>query len=77
MPKVAVDVVTPKPQINSVTIQLSADEAKKLRRVCYYNHTVAEKFRGNPNGGRRKGDDILAFMSSLGNSLKKQGVERF
>ena len=66
-----------KPEVDSVTITLSGDEAKKLRRVCYYNKTVSARFVNNPNGGRRKGEDILAFMTSLGNSLKKQGVERF
>lgn len=60
-----------------VTITLSGEEAKKLRRVCYYNKTVAQKFKSNPNGGSRKADDILAFMTGLGNGLKKQGVERF
>ena len=60
-----------------VTISLTGEEAKKLRRVCYYNKTVAQKFKSNQNGGSRKADDILAFMTSLGNSLKKQGVERF
>jgi hypothetical protein len=60
-----------------VTIELTGEEAKKLRRVCYYNKTVAQKFRGNEAGGPRKADDILAFMSSLGNSLKSKGIERF
>lgn len=60
-----------------VTITLSGEEAKKLRRVCYYNKTVAAKFRSNQAGGPRKADDILAFMSSLGNSLKSKGIDRY
>lgn len=61
----------------SITITLSAEEATKLRRVCYYNKTVSRKFRDNANGGYRKAQDIDAFMGSLGNSLKAQGVDRF
>lgn len=60
-----------------VTIELSGEEAKKLRRMCYYNKTVAKKFRTNPAGGQRKADDLLAFMSGLGSKLKANGVERF
>lgn len=66
-----------RPQIDSVTLTLSADEASKLRRIMYYNKTVARKFRDNPNGGVRKSQDILAFATSLGNNLKAKGVERF
>lgn len=60
-----------------VTITLSHEEAKKLRRVMYYNKTVASKFSVNQNGGRRKADDINVFMGSLGNKLKAQGVDRY
>lgn len=67
--------VTPvKPDI---TITLSASEASKLRRVCYYNKTVAKKYRNNPVGGARKAEDIDAFLGNLGSSLKNMGVERF
>jgi hypothetical protein len=68
---------TSQPAISSVTLTLSHEEAKKLRRVCYYNKSVSRKYRDNPAGGRRKAEDIDAFMGSLGNSLKAQGVERF
>jgi len=64
----------PKPDI---TITLTPTEASKLRRVCYYNKTVAGKFSGNRNGGWRKSQDIDAFMASLGNSLKGKGVDRY
>lgn len=66
-----------KPVVEEVAITLSAADASKLRRMCYYNQTIARKFAGNPNGGRRKADDLLAFATNLGNSLKRQGVDRF
>lgn len=61
----------------NITLTLTGEEAKKLRRVCYYNKTVAKKFAENEIGGQRKADDLLSFMSSLGNGLKLKGVERF
>ena len=61
----------------SVTLTLSVEDAKKLRRMCYYNKTVSKKFKGNLYGGSRKADDINAFMVSLGNGLKAKGIERF
>lgn len=75
MPKVTVTKSTP--VVSGVSLSLTASEASMLRRIMYYNKTVASKFKSNPNGGRRKADDILAFATSLGNSLKAQGIERF
>lgn len=72
-----VSAVSSQPVISEVTLKLTPSEAQKLRRVCYYNKTVARKYRDNPVGGRRKAEDIDAFMGSLGNQLKAQGVERF
>lgn len=60
-----------------ITITLTPAEAEQLRRVCYYNRTVAKKFKANPNGGARKSQDIDAFMGNLGNKLKTAGVNRF
>ena len=61
-----------------VNITLTQEEANKLRRVCYYNKTVSSKFKGNKKAGSpRKADDINAFMVSLGEGLKKQGIERY
>lgn len=61
----------------SVNIKLSTSEAKKLRRVMYYNKTVSSKFSNNPNGGWRKSQDIDAFMKDLGTQLKSGGITRF
>lgn len=64
-------------KVNGVNLNLSPSEASILRRVCYYNLTVADKFSHNPNGGYRKADEVKAFMTSLGNALKGQGIDRF
>jgi hypothetical protein len=62
----------------TISITLSAEEAKKLRRVCYYNKTVSKKFKTNAAAGNpRKADDINAFMVSLGEGLKGKGIERY
>ena len=62
----------------TINITLSAEEAKKLRRVCYYNKTVSKKFKTNAVAGNpRKADDINAFMVSLGEGLKGKGIERY
>jgi hypothetical protein len=63
--------------MSSVTIKLSADEAKVLRRVCYYNKTVAAKFRDNPTGGYSKSHAVDGFLNSLGTKLKDSGIDRF
>lgn len=61
----------------NVIVELTHEEAMKLRRVCYYNKTVSRKFASNPVGGRSKGTAIDQFLSDLGNTLKRKGVERF
>lgn len=72
-----VSTVAPAPVKPNITIELTPDEASKLRRACYYNKTVARKYAGNPKGSARKASYLDAFMGSLGNSLKDRGVERF
>lgn len=79
MPSVVADItrIPASTKVNGVSLKLSEAEAQMLRRVCYYNLTVADKFAGNPKGGHRKSNDIRAFMGSLGNSLKAQGIDRY
>lgn len=82
MPSVTVDstyipAVAASSRINSIKLTLTPEEASMLRRVCYYNLTVADKFAGNPNGGHRKSYAVKSFMNSLGNSLKAKGIDRF
>ena len=69
-----VPVVAPAP---NVLVTLTAEEAKKLRRVCYFNLTVAEKEAGSDRGTPGRGDILRSFLDDLGNSLKAKGVERF
>ena len=67
------------PPAPNVVVTLTAEEAKKLRRVCYFNITVADKEddsdRGRECAGR--GTQLRFFLNDLGNSLKAKGVERF
>ena len=64
--------------VETISMTFSKEEAKKLRRVCYYNKTVSKKFKSNVvAGGPRKADDINAFMVSLGEGLKGKGIERY
>jgi hypothetical protein len=62
---------------NVITVTLDAAEASKLRRVCYYNKTVGQKYAGNPVGGSWKGSIITEFLGDLGSALKAANVERF
>ena len=80
MPKVAKQVthIPASTRVDGVDIHLSSSEAEMLRRVCYYNITVGNKFSANRvAGGYRKGQEITAFMTSLGNKLKAEGIARF
>lgn len=72
-----VSTATVAPVMPNVVITLTHDEAMKLRRVCYYNKTISQKFAGNPSGGRTKASAIDIFLNDLGNSLKRKNVERF
>lgn len=58
-----------------VNISLSVEEARMLRRVCYYNKTVGAKVAENVSSSN--GDIVKDFMHSLGNALKYQGIDRF
>lgn len=62
---------------SDVVLTLSPEEAKKLRRTCYYNLTVRDRFVTNPNGGIDKAEQLCNFLSELGNKLAALGVERF
>lgn len=42
------------PATKDITIVLSEREAKMLRRMCYYNLTVRDKFTAHPCGGETK-----------------------
>ena len=61
----------------SVVIAMSTAEAEKLRRVCYYNKTVAAKYSNNPVGGHTKSAALDSFLNELGVSLKAEGILRF
>jgi hypothetical protein len=63
--------------VDSVTLSLTHDEAMKLRRTCYYNITVGEKYANNSIGGEAKGSAVRDFLNDLGNALKANGIERF
>jgi hypothetical protein len=65
------------PVISGVTVTFTAQEAMQLRRVCYYNKTVAHKYAGNPVGGSDKAEAIDSFLNTLGSTLKANGIERF
>ena len=65
------------PVITDVTLTLSPEEAKMLRRVCYYNLTVGEKYSDNPVGGEAKGSAVSNFLYGLGTMLKSYGVDRY
>ena len=65
------------PVITDVTLTLNAEEAKMLRRTCYYNLTVGERYAGNPVGSSAKGAAVSNFLSGLGNTLKAHGVDRY
>ena len=58
-----------------VNISLSVEEARMLRRVCYYNKTVGAKVTENITSAI--GVVIKDFMSALGNNLKTQNIDRF
>lgn len=62
--------------VRKITIELTADEASKLRRVCYYNLTVQDKMASGVHG-YPKAKAIKNFMSDLGNALKARGIDRF
>jgi hypothetical protein len=72
-PGAATTVLTPQ----TITIDMNLEEAQKLRRVCYYNLTVGERFTDNPNGGVEKGEAVKTFMGTLGNSLRAALIDRF
>jgi len=63
------------PGPTTINISLAVEEAKKLRRVCYYNKTVGAKVAENVSSSN--GDIVKDFMHSLGNALKYQGIDRF
>ena len=63
--------------VNGVTLTLSHEEAQILRRVMYYNLTVADKFARNPKGGWSKSARVKGVMASIGESLKAKGIDRF
>jgi len=63
------------PGPTTVTVFLSVEDAKKLRRVCYYNKTVGAKIAENVASSTAV--VVKDFMNSLGNALKNQGIERF
>lgn len=63
--------------VNGVTLTLSHEEARILRRVMYYNLTVADKFALNPKGGWSKSARVKSVMASIGESLKAKGIDRF
>jgi len=67
------------PPAPNVVVTLTAEEAKKLRRVCYFNITVADKENDSDRGRACDGRGTLlrSFLNDLGNSLKAKGVERF
>jgi len=67
------------PPAPNVVVTLTAEEAKKLRRVCYFNITVADKENDSDRGQACDGRGILlrSFLNDLGNNLKAKGVERF
>ena len=62
--------------VSKITIELTAEEASKLRRVCYYNLTVQDKMTSGAHG-YLKAKTIKNFMSDLGNALKDRGIDRF
>jgi hypothetical protein len=72
-PGAATTVLTPQ----TITVDMSLEEAQKLRRICYYNLTVGACFTNNPNGGVERGEAVKTFMGILGGSLKTAGVNRF
>ena len=63
--------------VNGVTLTLSHEEAQILRRVMYYNLTVADKFARNPKGGWSKSARVKSVMGAIGESLKAKGIDRF
>lgn len=79
MPSVSVNSthVPAKTIVNGVTLNLTHEEAQILRRVMYYNLTVADKFARNPVGGWSKSAKVKSVMASIGESLKAKGIERF
>jgi hypothetical protein len=65
------------PATRDITIVLSEKEAMMLRRMCYYNLTVRDKFTANPCGGQDKAQALYNFMCELGDTLKAHGIERY
>lgn len=67
------------PPLPNIVVTLSAEEAKKLRRVCYFNKTVGAKEADSDRGRAMVGRGLVLdnFLNDLGNSLKSRGVERY
>lgn len=57
-----------------VSVAISADQAKMLRRMCYFNKTIREKV--TMKDGAWAGEMINDFMQDLGNQLKAEGYGR-
>lgn len=58
----------------SVSITLNSQEARMLRRMCFFNKTVSAKV--SESEGNWAGSAIDAFMCSVGTQLKEQGYCR-
>ena len=62
-------------KVNGITLTLSENDAKKLRRVCGFNKTVSGKIASNSD--EASGAAVDAFLYQLGSALREKGIERF
>ena len=61
-----------------VTVEMTPEEAEKLRRACYFNRTIQDRISAG-NGGQavRDGWSMYHFLNDLGNTLKGSGIKRW
>ena len=69
-----VEVVTTTEEVG-IGIELDEFDASLLRRVCYFNKTLAKRVA--ERDGEDAGKQIDLFLSELGDALEEEGIERF
>ena len=60
---------------DGIVIELTTEDASKLRRVCYFNKTIGERVA--ERDGADAGQEIKSFLGDLGDGLADEGVERW
>ena len=60
---------------DGIIVELTSEDASKLRRACYFNKTIGERVA--KRDGQDAGDEMHDFLSELGDSLADEGIERW